>query len=95
VQNALRQSLSILEEITAVLGIELEDQALPSRGSELSPAQIAEIEALVALRSEARDAKNWPEADRIRKVLEQDYMVVVKDTPQGASWSLRRESASM
>jgi cysteinyl-tRNA synthetase len=78
-----------------VLGIELEDRASPSSGSELSPAQIAEIEALLVLRSEARDAKNWVEADRIRKVLEEDYMVIVKDTPQGASWSLRRESASM
>jgi cysteinyl-tRNA synthetase len=95
VQNALRQGLATLEEITAVLGIELEDHAFDSKGSELSPAQIAEIEALLALRSEARDAKNWPEADRIRKVLEEDYMVIVKDTPQGASWSLRRDSASM
>jgi cysteinyl-tRNA synthetase len=95
VQNALRQSLATLEEITAVLGIELEDHASESRGSELSPAQIAEIEALLALRGDARNAKNWAEADRIRKVLEEDYMVIVKDTPQGASWSLRREPASL
>jgi cysteinyl-tRNA synthetase len=89
VQGALRQALEQLTEVTSVLGIALENVS-EVRGSELTPGQVAEIEGLLALRSQARDAKNWTEADRIRTVLEEEYMVIVKDTPQGATWSLPR-----
>ena len=49
----------------------------------------ARIDALVAERTAARARKDWGEADRIRKTLEDDWNVVVKDTPQGPTWSLR------
>ncbi|MGO8950206.1 MAG: cysteine--tRNA ligase [Ktedonobacterales bacterium] len=90
VQRALRQALEQFSEVTSVLGIALENPRFEVRGSLLSATQVAEIEALVAQRGEARAARNWAEADRIRKTLEDEYMVIVKDTPQGATWEFRQ-----
>ena len=44
-----------------------------------------EIDAIVKARAEAKKAKNWPEADRIRDELKARGIEVV-DTPQGAKW---------
>lgn len=52
------------------------------------PALKAEVEALLAARVEARAAKNWPEADRIRDRLT-ELKVVVMDGPAGATWRLK------
>jgi cysteinyl-tRNA synthetase len=48
----------------------------------------AEIEGLIARRNQARDEKNWPEADRIRDQL-QRMGVAIEDTPGGAVWKVR------
>jgi cysteinyl-tRNA synthetase len=45
----------------------------------------ADIDTLVNEREKARKAKNWSEADRLRKELT-DRGVVVEDTPQGPRW---------
>lgn len=50
----------------------------------------ARIEALVTARLDARAAKNWAEADRIRAVLA-DMGVEVMDGREGASWRFREE----
>jgi cysteinyl-tRNA synthetase len=68
------------------LGISLEDAA-PEKT--LDDDARAQIEALVAERTAARTRKDWGEADRIRQALEADWNVVVKDTPQGPTWSVR------
>ena len=52
------------------------------------PALKAEVEALLAERVEARAAKNWAEADRIRDRLT-DLNVVVMDGPTGATWRVK------
>ena len=84
---ALRDALATLTELTGVLGIALEDaEAAPER---LDSERIAQIEALMEQRSTARTSRDWAEADRIRKVLDEQFSVVIKDTPQGATWSVR------
>jgi cysteinyl-tRNA synthetase len=47
------------------------------------------IEVLVAEREAARKAKKFAEADRIRQELEQ-MGVILKDTPEGTKWELKR-----
>ena len=44
-----------------------------------------EIDALVAARTEAKKAKNYAEADRIRDELKAKGIEII-DTPQGAKW---------
>ena len=44
-----------------------------------------EIDSLVAARTEAKKAKNWAEADRIRDELKARGIEII-DTPQGAKW---------
>ncbi|MCR5614858.1 MAG: cysteine--tRNA ligase [Saccharofermentans sp.] len=72
--EALKTAADKIRELTGVLGIELfgaEEEAIP-----------AEIEELVNARTEAKKAKNFAEADRIRDELkEKGY--IVKDTPNG------------
>jgi cysteinyl-tRNA synthetase len=46
------------------------------------------VEALLVQRTEARTAKDWPTADRIRGELDA-LGVVVMDGPQGATWRLK------
>ena len=43
------------------------------------------IDGLVAARTEAKKAKNWAEADRIRDELKAQGIEII-DTPQGAKW---------
>lgn len=45
----------------------------------------AAIDALVSARQAARAAKNWPEADRLRKELDA-LGIVLQDSPQGVIW---------
>lgn len=45
----------------------------------------AEIEAMIQARQEARKAKNFAEADRIRDALKA-MNIVLEDTPQGVKW---------
>ncbi len=44
---------------------------------------------LVQARNAARKAKNFKEADRIRKELEEKG-ILLKDTPEGTTWELKR-----
>jgi cysteinyl-tRNA synthetase len=79
--------LAVLDELVGVLGISL-DPTLDIRRN-IDDASRAEIEALVAARAEARKAKNWQEADRLRKELEERFDVIVKDGPMGSTWEVK------
>lgn len=48
----------------------------------------AQVEGLLIERTAARAAKNWPEADRIRKALD-ELGVEVMDSPTGPTWKLK------
>jgi cysteinyl-tRNA synthetase len=53
----------------------------------------ARIDGLIADRVEARKAKDWPAADRIRAELT-ELGVEVMDGPQGATWRFKEKEAS-
>ena len=84
---ALRAGLEALDELTGVLGIALVDTEARTAGPDAEA--IAQIEDYLRQRTEARTARNWAEADRIRTLLDEQYNVVVKDTPQGPTWTAR------
>ena len=84
VVETLGEARAALEELTGVLGVSLEEAQVG-----LDTETRVEIEALVAQRAVARQSRDWAEADRIRRELDERYSVVVKDTPQGATWSVR------
>ena len=48
----------------------------------------AEIEALIARRTRAREEKNWAEADRLRNEL-QSKGILIEDTPGGTVWKVK------
>jgi cysteinyl-tRNA synthetase len=82
----LRASVDLLDELlTGVLGIQIQAEA----AQETDPALVAEIEGLIASRNEARRAKQWTEADRIRKDLEERLNVVLKDHAQETTWEFK------
>jgi cysteinyl-tRNA synthetase len=83
--ETLREALGTLEELTGVLGIALE--AAESSQGQMDEQRRQEIETLIARRTAARQAKNWAEADRIRKELDERYGVELKDSAQGTTWA--------
>jgi cysteinyl-tRNA synthetase len=66
----------------AVLGLLQQDAAAWFRGGGDDSAR---IEAAIAARLAARKEKNWAEADRIRKELA-DQGILLEDGPQGTTW---------
>ena len=70
---AVKAALDALNELTGVLGL------LYSKKNDAAD----DVEALVAQRQEARKAKNWKEADRIRDLIT-SMGYILEDTPQGA-----------
>ncbi len=77
----------------ALLGLRLGDLPLAEvdqrrTPADLAPQEVADIERLIAERTEARMARNWARADEIRAELDA-LGVEVKDTPAGPTWQLR------
>ncbi len=88
----------ILADFDSVLGLDLLEKAEELRKNEAAQSAKSaggytvtgegdpEIDALVLARYEARKAKNFAEADRIRDELKAKG-IVLEDTPQGVKWS--------
>ncbi len=82
-----------LRGLGGLLGILQDDpdsylQGMPVTGAEPAGPDATQIEALIAQRLAARQAKHWAESDRIRDVLKAQG-VVLEDGAQGTTW--RRE----
>ena len=79
--------LAALKDFDTVLGLNLLEAAEKLRASQPKEeyGSDPEIDALVAARAEAKKAKNWAEADRIRDALKAQGIEII-DTPQGAKW---------
>jgi cysteinyl-tRNA synthetase len=67
-----------------ILGLHLAAEARreENRGS---PEEIAEIEALITERAEAKKAKDFAAADRIRNTLK-ERGILLEDGPKGVTW---------
>ena len=78
---------ALLRRLGAVLGILEGDPEAFLRGAEDqgSGLEDAAIEELIARRSQAKQDKQWPEADAIRDQLKQAG-VILEDSPAGTTW---------
>ena len=87
VNDATKRAL--IARFDEVLGLDLLGHAAALREQEAAPAQSgegdAEIEALIAQRTQAKADKNWAEADRIREELKSQGIELI-DTKEGVTW---------
>ena len=76
-----------LRRLAAVLGLLTQDpeQFLQSGAQSDDNGEVAEIEALIKQRNDARASKNWAMADQARDRLN-EMGIVLEDGPQGTSW---------
>ena len=80
--------LALIADFDQVLSLDLIAAAVAlnkKQAEEEAASADPEIDALVAARTEAKKAKNWAEADRIRDELKARGIEII-DTPQGAKW---------
>lgn len=78
----------LLADFDQVLGLDLLAHAEALRQKEAENAtgeDVSEIENLIARRTAAKKAKNWPEADRIRAELK-ERGIELTDTKEGTTW---------
>ncbi|ARU93308.1 cysteine--tRNA ligase [Tatumella citrea] len=75
-----------LRQIAKVLGILQQDPELFLQSSAASnDEEVAEIEALIKMRKDARESKNWAQADIARDKLN-ELGIILEDGPQGTNW---------
>ena len=85
--------IAIINDFDKVLSLDLVNEAKKLNEKQAdAPAseEDAEIDALVAQRTQARKDKNWAEADRIRDELNARG-IVLTDTPEGVKWSRKSD----
>ncbi|MBP8220848.1 MAG: cysteine--tRNA ligase [Aeromonadaceae bacterium] len=74
-----------LRELGGVLGLLEQDPQAFFQGGAETDSEVAEIEALIKARNDARAAKDWPAADAARNRLT-EMGIVLEDGAQGTSW---------
>ena len=77
------ESAALLRGLGATLGVLQQDARSYLQGG--AGQDDTAIEAAIAARNSAKAAKNFAEADRIRREL-REQGVLLKDTPQGTTW---------
>ena len=78
--------LAAIAEFDTVLGLRVIEKADALRRKNAESEEHDErIEALLAQRAEAKKARNFAEADRIRDMLAAEGVTII-DTPQGPKW---------
>jgi cysteinyl-tRNA synthetase len=87
-QESLQQAAPLgaqLKALGGILGILQQQPQEYLQGGDDSALDDARIDALIRQRGEAKAAKNWDEADRIRDELS-SQRVVLEDGPGGTTW---------
>ncbi|EXU75356.1 cysteine--tRNA ligase [Erwinia mallotivora] len=79
-----------MRQLAAVLGLLEQDPDLFLQNTHQhdDDSQVAEIEALIRMRNDARKEKNWAQADVARDKLN-ELGIILEDGPQGTSWRRR------
>ncbi|MFC0140840.1 cysteine--tRNA ligase [Erwinia mallotivora] len=79
-----------MRQLAAVLGLLEQDPDLFLQNTHQNDddSQVAEIEALIRMRNDARKEKNWAQADVARDKLN-ELGIILEDGPQGTSWRRR------
>ena len=78
-------AIADFDQVLSLNLIEAADALRKKEAEEAASSADPEIDALVAARTEAKKAKNFAEADRIRDELKARGIEII-DTPQGAKW---------
>jgi len=86
--DAARQALVSVTDMLRVLGIS--DAAAPAQDGHANEALKVLVEAQLEARAQARAIKDWAASDAIRDTLAAAG-IVVEDSADGASWSLKRD----
>jgi len=85
-EENITQAREVLRDLIVLLGVEM--AARPdSAQSVIEPL----VSRLLELRADYRTEKRWPDADKIRKILDQAN-VIVEDTKDGQTWQMRQNS---
>lgn len=80
--ESLKDYKRFIFELCGVLGINLELRTLSTEHG----AQVEDVEKLIEDRSSAKKEKNFKRADEIRKLLNEQG-IILEDTPYGTKWS--------
>ncbi len=78
------EAAGLLKALSGLLGLLQRDPDTYLQGESL-PGDSINVDALILQRNDAKKAKNFADADRIRKELA-DAGIVLEDTPQGTIW---------
>lgn len=75
-----------LRQLAGIVGLLQQDaESFLQSGAQNSDDEVAEIEALIKMRNDARQSKNWAQADVARDKLNA-LGIILEDGPQGTSW---------